>query len=96
MTAEQFVDRAVQALKEDAGSSPVLAAVVQELEKKMWRVRYSLSEADAATIREAVVELEQAADSAKVAAEADMGAKEETRTAIIAAHDHICQMKRNM
>lgn len=93
---EQSIDRAIQAVKADAGASPVLVAVMKELEKKFGKARNAISGDDAAKIREAVVEVEQAADSAKAAAEADSGAKEETRAAIIAAHDRFCLLKTNM
>ena len=90
---EASVERAVQAVKADAGASPVLAAVVKELEKKLGKARPIIQSGDDAKIREAVVEVEQAADSAKAAAEADSGVKEETRTAIIGAHDRVCLLK---
>jgi len=93
---EASVERAMQLIKADPGVSPVLVAVVKELEKKLVKVRPIIQSGDAAKIREAVVEVEQAADSAKAAAEADTGAKEETRAAIIAAHDRFCILKVNM
>ena len=74
----------------------VLAAVVGELEKKLGKAREAISGGGAAAIREAVVEVEQAADSAKVAAEVDSGATDETRAAITAAHDRICLLKSEM
>jgi len=43
--------------------------------------------------RLAVVELEQAGDSAKVAAEADSGASPATREAVLEAHLAICVTK---
>lgn len=46
-------------------------------------------EADSA-LREAVVEVEQAADSAKVAVEADEGASERSKAVVLAAHDLMC------
>ena len=93
---EQSIERAVQAVKADAGASPVLVAVVKELEKKLGKARTVINGGDAAKVREAVVEVEQAADSAKAAAEADSGVKEETRAAVIAAHDRICLLKAGM
>lgn len=93
---ERSVAQAVEALRTDAGASPVLAAVVGELEKKLGKAREAISGGDAAAIREAVVEVEQAADSANVAAEVDSGATDETRAAITAAHDRICLLKSEM
>jgi hypothetical protein len=43
--------------------------------------------------REAVCELEQAADSAKWAALADPGASEQIKLAVVSAHDSICWFK---
>jgi hypothetical protein len=40
-----------------------------------------------------VVELEQAGDSAKAAAEADPGLADDTRESVLAAHLAICMMK---
>src|SRR5207244_1937571 len=48
------------------------------------------------TMREAIIEVEQAADSAKVAAEADGGVREETRQAVLDAHLTICLLKAKM
>lgn len=93
---EQSVERAVQALHSDGGASPVLVAVVKELEKKLGKARDTIQGGDATKVREAVVEVEQAADSAKAAAEADRGAKEETRAEIVAAHDRVCRLKAGM
>jgi hypothetical protein len=39
------------------------------------------------------MELEQAGDSAKAAAEADTGLSRDTRQAVLAAHLAICQLK---
>jgi hypothetical protein len=60
---EASIEQAVQAVKADAGASPVLAAVVKEMEKKLGKARPIIQSGDAAKIREAVVEVEQAADS---------------------------------
>jgi hypothetical protein len=40
-----------------------------------------------------VIELEQAGDSAKAAAEADTGASRDAREAVLAAHLAICKLK---
>ncbi len=93
---EQSVEQAVQALRSDDGASPVLVAVVKELEKKLGKARDTIQGGDATKVREAIVEVEQAADSAKAAAEADRGAKDETRAEIVAAHDRVCRLKAGM
>jgi hypothetical protein len=92
-TAERMQDvrlkvgNALNIVRGDAGASPVLLAVVGEFAKKADK---SASATDA---REAVIELEQAGDSAKVAAEADAGASEASRQAVLDAHLAICITK---
>ena len=58
-------DRALACVQADRGASPVLIAVVSEFAKKAEKAIHSRDE------RTAVIELEQAGDSAKAAAEAD-------------------------
>ena len=81
------IDRARDAVESDEGASPVLGAVVNEFAKKADKAAASLGE------RVAVVELEQAGDSAKVAAEADPGVSRATRDAVLEAHLAICFAK---
>ena len=83
------VELAVRAVEADAAASPVLAAVVREFAAKAAKA----NRADADHEWEAVVEVEQAADSAKVAAEADAGAAETTTSSVLAAHLAICMLK---
>jgi len=77
----------------DGGTSPVLAAVVQELTRKSAKARAGLPGADQGSLRLSIVEVEQAADSAKVAVEADSGASDATRRAVLDAHLAICTLK---
>ena len=65
----------------------MLVAVVSEFAKKAEKAAAEDDE------RRAVIELEQAGDSAKVAAEADTGASEATREAVLDAHLAICITK---
>jgi hypothetical protein len=81
------IDDAVGAVRNDVGSSPVLTAVVGEFAKKAEKA------AGAEDERGAVIELEQAGDSAKVAAEADTGVSDATRDAVLEAHLAICIAK---
>ena len=74
-------------------ASPVLAAVVAEFRRKFAKTRPALEGDPAPSQREAVFELEQAADSAKWAALADPGASEQVKLAVVAAHDSICWFK---
>ena len=81
------IDYAVGAVRRDGGASPVLTAVVSEFAKKAEKA------AAAGDERAAVIELEQAGDSAKVAAEADAGLADATRDAVLEAHLAICIAK---
>ena len=91
---QERVDAALDATKKDGGASPVLRAVVEEFSRKFAK---ALKAIDAGgNEREAVVEAEQAADSAKYAAEADTGLGQEAKDAIIAAHDRVCVLKNKM
>lgn len=87
----KHIERACAAVAEDAGASPVLAAVLRELQRKGVKAAGLVAEATKA--REAVVELEEAADCARVAAEADGGAAEGTREAVDRAHTATCLLK---
>lgn len=85
---------AADAVEADSGASPVLAAVVREFLSKADKVSRSVGAG--AAPREGVVELEQAGDSAKAAVEADTGASEATRQAVLDAHLIICMLKAQM
>jgi hypothetical protein len=78
------IDDALDAVRKDTGASPVLTAVVIEFAAKAEKA------AGADDERAAVIELEQAGDSAKVAAEADTGVTDGTRAAVLDAHLAIC------
>ena len=82
--------KALAAVEGDGGASPVLAAVTREFVRKADK---AIDLADGNREWEAVIEVEQAGDSAKAAAEADQGASEETRAAVDAAHLSICMLK---
>jgi hypothetical protein len=89
---DRHVARAVEAAQKDRGASPILVAVLLEFQRKLVKTHGSAG-ADAAVRREAVVELEQAADSAVVAAAADAGAAADTKKLIDIAHGAICMFK---
>ena len=90
---ERQLAAAVAALASDPSASPVTSAVVAEFERKFIKTREPIQGSDPVASREGIVELEQAADSAKWAATADTQAAESTRQAIITAHDTICWFK---
>lgn len=81
---------ALAAVEADGGASPVLAAVVREFSDKATK---SLALVDGGREWEAVIELEQAGDSAKAAAGADPGASEATKSSVLDAHLAICMLK---
>jgi hypothetical protein len=85
--ARAKADQALACVRADDGASPVLMAVVSEFAKKAEKAAQSDDE------RAAVIELEQAGDSAKAAAEADTGAADLTREAVLDAHLAICIAK---
>jgi len=81
------IDAALGVVRADRGASPVLMAVVGEFAAKAEKA------AGAEDERVAVIEVEQAGDSAKVAAEADSGIADTTREAVLDAHLAICIAK---
>jgi hypothetical protein len=91
---ERHIARAVEAAGADSGASPVLGAVIREFQSKARKARGVLTTAsNGSASREAVVEVEQAGDSANVAAIADPGASKTTREAVALAHNAICLIK---
>jgi hypothetical protein len=87
------INDAADAVDHDSGASPVLGAVVAELARKAQKALDGLQAADDSALRASIVEVEQAADSAKAAVEADTGVSDETRRAVIDAHLSICVLK---
>ena len=85
--ASAKTDIALASVRADQGASPVLIAVVSEFAKKAEKAKQSDDE------RTAVIELEQAGDSAKAAAEADTGLSSDARESVLAAHLAICKLK---
>jgi hypothetical protein len=81
------IENARHAVESDERASPVLVAVVNEFAKKADKAVASPDE------RVAVIELEQAGDSAKAAAEADLGVSRAARDAVLEAHSVICVAK---
>lgn len=91
---DREISSAVEALEADKNASPALQAVVKEFERKS---RKALSDVEVANepLREHIVELEQAGDSAKQAAAADETINDDTRERIFRAHADICHLKSN-
>ena len=82
---------AARQVEADGGASPVLVAILREFERKLAKAEQQATAG--APDRESVIELEQAGDSAKVAAEADMGLSSDARESVLAAHLAICKLK---
>jgi len=81
------IDEALKFVRGDPGASPVLVAVVNEFANKASKAAADVDE------REAVIELEQAGDSAKAAVEADPAISDAAREAVLDAHLAICIAK---
>ena len=91
---DEVVDKITDALRQveaDGGASPVLVAVVREFQSKLAKAEKQAI--DGVPGRDSVLELEQAGDSAKAAAEADTGMSSDTRESVLAAHLAICKLK---
>ena len=85
--ASAKTDIALASVRADQGASPVLIAVIGEFATKAAKATRSDDE------RTAVIEFEQAGDSAKAAVEADAGVSDATRQAVLDAHLAICVAK---
>lgn len=78
-----------RAVDEDTGASVVTAAVVREFDTKADKAMATADD----TRRDAIIELEQAADSARVAAKADPDLGSAALDAVEDAHLAICILK---
>ena len=91
---DEVVEKVADAARQvdgDGGASPVLVAVVREFQSKLDKAQMGAT--DGVPGRESVLELEQAGDSAKAAAEADTGLSNNSRESVLAAHLAICKLK---
>lgn len=87
------IELAEQRAGEDERASAPLRAVIHELHEKTQKALEHLVAADERTIRDHVIEVEQAADSAHKAAQADADASEPTRRAVAEAHEGMSALK---
>jgi len=87
---EKISDAARQ-VEGDEGASPVLVAVVREFQTKLAKAEKHAT--GGVPDHDSVMELEQAGDSAKAAAEADAGLSGDARESVLAAHLAICKLK---
>ena len=93
---DQLIEDAMSRVDADAGASAPLKAVVAEFRDKARKAVEHVSGADERTIRDCVIEVEQAADSAKKAAEADDGLALVSRQAVLKAHGAMCALKNEL
>src|SRR5687767_6300137 len=87
----ESINAAVGQVEADRGASPVLVAVVREFRSKLAKAEQQA--VDGTPGSDTVIELEQAGDSAKAAAEADTGLSSDARASVLAAHLAICKLK---
>lgn len=85
------IGEAAHQVDADRGASPVLVAVVREFHAKLAKAQSQAG--NGAPSHDSILELEQAGDSAKAAAEADIGLSSEARESVLAAHLAICKLK---
>ena len=78
-------------MEADGGASPVLVAVVREFQAKLAKAEMHANDGEPG--QDSVMELEQAGDSAKAAAEADAGLSSDARASVLAADLAICKLK---
>src|SRR5262249_25617118 len=90
---DRRIASAVSAVEGDGSVSPVLKAVVQEFGRKLEKARPAVNGSDDRAAWEAIIELEQAGDSAKAAAEAAPNVSGPTQEAVLDGHLAICTLK---
>lgn len=90
---EEQIDDVASQIENEAEASPAFRAVFDELHRKTREARDELKNADEMMIRDHVVEVEQAADSAKLAAEAEEDLSDEMRDAVLKVHDALSELK---
>jgi hypothetical protein len=91
---DEVVDKITDAARQveaDGGASPVVVAVVGEFRSKLAKAEKRAN--GGVPDHDSVIELEQAGDSAKAAAEADPGLSPDARESVLAAHLAICTLK---
>ena len=87
---DKITDAATR-VEADGGASPVLVAVVREFRAKLAKAEKRAT--DGVPQHDSVLELEEAGDCAKAAAEADSGLSSDSRESVLAAHLAICKLK---
>lgn len=93
---DRKINHAVQSTEGDLKASPILRAVVKELHEKSMKALKALDNGDEESIHEHVIELEEAADCAKVAAQTDINISNSTREIVLEAHEALCEFKSHL
>src|SRR3954469_2708568 len=85
--------QAMEAIKADSSTDPAVTAVVHEFHRVSHKAIETASGSDEHAALHAVLELEQAGDSAKVAVAADTHSSSAAKEAVVAAHDAVANLK---
>lgn len=93
---DEQINQAFTAVEHDEGTTPELKVVVEVLHDKSAKVLNTLQGANAWTIRERIIELEQVADSAKRAAQVHLGISGGTCHAVVDAHDAVGALRHSL
>jgi hypothetical protein len=88
-----LIEEACTRVAIDRGASPSLGAVMAEFRNKGYKAA-GFAERNEGPLHDAIIELEQAGHSARIAALADMRINPSTRTAVLDAHDAVNSLKR--
>ena len=89
---DRHVARCASALASQSKASPVFLAVFKELERKLGKLKAAVH-GEPRLARECLIETEQAADSMKLAAQADAGLDASAVELASVAHDSLCVLK---
>ena len=89
---DRHLARCAKALATESKASPVFLAVFHELERKLGKLK-GVVHGEPRLARECLIEAEQAADSMKLAAQADAGLAPATVELAGVAHDSLCGLK---
>ena len=94
---DQVIGRAAQAVRNDQGASQELKACVQELGTQAKEAQQSLQSGEEHTaLIECVDEMEQTSDRAKKACEGSRHLGAQTKSAVMAAHQQLSELKHQL
>ena len=94
---DQVINRAAQAVRDDQGASPELKQCVQELGTQAKEAQQSLAEGnEQTTLIECVDDMEDTSDRAKKACERAKNLSQQTKSAVLQAHQHLSDLKHQL